>query len=99
MDKKIPHIDADSSGTINLDEFLAACRELVAEEAAVKEAREKAGWTESETDAFRELFVQFDDEGSGTLEVKELREVCEGLGFYIPEDAVETLMEPYDVDG
>lgn len=65
----------------------------------MRAAREQSGWTEAETDAFRELFVQFDDDGSGTLEVKELSEVCEGLGFRIPEESVGELMRPYDADG
>merc|ERR1719271_1849245 len=99
MAKRIPVIDADGSGAINLDEFLGAAKELVAEEAAVKDAREASGWTEAETDAFRELFVQYDDDGSGTLETQELVEVCGAFGFHIPAHSVASLMEPYDIDG
>ena len=60
----------------------------------MKKAQEEAGWTEAEADAFRELFVQFDNDGSGSLDPDELVELCGGLGFKIPEDAVFDLMQP-----
>jgi Ca2+-binding EF-hand superfamily protein len=99
LDQRMPRIDADGSGTISFAEFLDAARELVDEENEVKKAQEEAGWTEAEADAFRELFVQFDNDGSGSLDPDELVELCGGLGFKIPEDAVFDLMQPYDTDG
>jgi Ca2+-binding EF-hand superfamily protein len=96
--KRMHVIDADGSGTISLQEFIDAARQLYDEEQDVEEAVQSSGWSSEEAGSYRALFLEADDDGSGELDATELQVLCEELGFELELHKIEELMAPYDAD-
>jgi len=82
----INEVDADGSGTIDFNEFLA-----MMEKKALN-----SGDTEEE---LKEAFKVFDKDGNGFISAAELRHVMTNLGEKLTDEEVEEMIREADMDG
>ena len=55
--------------------------------------------TEEQKEEIDHAFVLFDKDGSGTIDVMELKDAMKGLGIYLKKEEVKTKMQKVDKDG
>ncbi|TPX68113.1 hypothetical protein SpCBS45565_g03346 [Spizellomyces sp. 'palustris'] len=61
--------------------------------------RKRVDLSPAQKQEIREVFNLFDTDGSGTIDVKELKILMRALGFHPAPGEVEKLVAPFDVDG
>jgi len=81
----VQSIDADSSGTIDFNEFL----DLMSDKR----------FQGPEKDELRQAFNMFDKDGNGVISASELGEVMRNLGQKLHEDEIEVMLKEADLDG
>ncbi|KAF7193146.1 Calmodulin [Pseudocercospora fuligena] len=81
----LQEVDADNSGSIDLNEFMT-----------MMSHRATAVDTEEE---LRQAFNVFDRDGSGTISVTELRDMLKALGDNLTDAEVDQIMKSADTDG
>ena len=55
--------------------------------------------TEEQLEEIKLAFDLFDKDGSGSIDINELRDAMKALGVYLPRDKVKSLMKEIDTDG
>merc|ERR1712072_919928 len=81
----VSDLDADGSGEIEFDEFLAVMTAKITDKN-----------TKEEIDR---VFKLFDKDRNGTLEADDLSRVCKELGEDMPEEDVREVIQRADLDG
>jgi len=89
--------DNDKSGTLELPEFLRMMKK-VDPEVEKKQAIE-LGFSVKEYTKFKKLFLELDDDNTGELNAKELRQIMRILGHAPSAKAMQTVFNTMDTDG
>jgi len=84
----ISEIDADGSGQLEFEEFLALCARFLVEEDA-----------EAMQEELREAFRLYDKEGNGYIKTTDLREILRALDDKLTEDELDEMIAEIDTDG
>ncbi|RWS09418.1 troponin C-like protein, partial [Leptotrombidium deliense] len=84
----IEEIDADRSGQLEFDEFLALTARFLVEEDA-----------EAMQEELREAFRLYDKEGNGYIKTSDLREIMRALDDKLTEDELDEMIAEIDTDG
>jgi len=84
----IEEIDADGSGMLEIEEFLALCARFLVEEDA-----------EAVQEELREAFRLYDKEGNGYIKTSDLREIMRALDDKLTEDELDEMITEIDTDG
>jgi calmodulin len=98
--------DIDNSWSLEFEEFTLLMNDLDATNQIVQKrtttyelpAHMKNWFPQSKLDEFLVHFGMFDDNGDGTVDVNELREVLRVLGADMPVDQVQEIVEMIDHD-
>ena len=93
VDSVMLEMDADGEGTVELQEFLWWWKK------AGSEYREKMMKLKDEMNDVKNLFDEFDDDGSGEIGEEELRQLIQMLGANFNEDEIKKTMLELDKDG
>jgi Ca2+-binding EF-hand superfamily protein len=93
VDSVMLEMDADGEGAVELQEFLWWWKK------AGKEYREKMTKLKDEMNDVKNLFDEFDDDGSGEIGEEELRALIQMLGVTFNEDELKATMLELDKDG
>jgi calmodulin len=81
----IRSVDADDSGTIDLDEFLTLMSD--------------PKFNDPTVDEHREVFKMFDKDGNGQISVAELKEAFRNLGQKLDDNELDAILQMADLDG
>jgi len=84
----IEEIDADGSGMLEIEEFLALCARFLVEEDA-----------EAVQEELREAFRLYDKEGEGFIKTIALREIMRALDDKLTEPELDEMIAEIDTDG
>jgi len=84
----IDEVDADGSGQLEFDEFLALCARFLVEEDA-----------EAMQQELREAFRLYDKEGNGYIKTSDLRDILRALDDKLTEDELDEMITEIDTDG
>jgi Ca2+-binding EF-hand superfamily protein/CBS-domain-containing membrane protein len=85
--KMMAEVDDDSSGEIDLDEFIAMMAKNVGSQGSILEGE------------LRYAFAVLDEDGGGTISSEELKSSCEKLGEKLSPDQVAAMLALVDSDG
>ena len=84
----LSEIDADGSGQLEFEEFLALCARFLVEEDA-----------EAMQEELREAFRLYDKEGNGYIKTADLREILRALDDKLNNDELDEMIAEIDTDG
>jgi calmodulin len=93
LDAAMAEMDADGSGGVDYDEFAKWWRKVTSNETMMLH-KEPA-----EEEYYRNMFDQFDEDGSGELDAEEVRALMKALGRELSDYELTTAMGLMDEDG
>lgn len=106
LEKSIRLIDENGNNELEFDEFLnwlSNVNSSKSDEFAVLKSKIRAQGarplTNGQIEQLRDVFLHFDADGSGTIDVDELGSVFESMGQTLSQQELETLMKQADDDG
>ena len=106
LEKSMRAIDENGTSELEFDEFLhwlSNVNSSKSDEFAVLKSKIRAQGarplTNAQIEQLREVFIHFDADGSGTIDVDELGNVFESMGQTLSQQELESLMKQADDDG
>jgi len=88
LQELIKEIDADGSGELEFDEFLALTAKFLVEEDA-----------EAMQEELRDAFRMYDKEGNGYIKTAQLKEILRALDDKLTDDELDEMIAEIDTDG
>mmetsp|Transcript_157867 Transcript_157867/g.290891 ORF Transcript_157867/g.290891 Transcript_157867/m.290891 type:complete len:968 (+) Transcript_157867:116-3019(+) len=100
----LANCDGDASGDLDFEEFEQLVQLVTEKLRSTTRFREmelglKLGFTEQQVRSYRDCFWELDEDGSGHLDIDELRTLMRVLKQRIDGDELRMLMKKIDVDG